>query len=1431
MAYYVYEGQHFQLPDGLSNEQAISKIKAHLGQAEEPTPYKGAGWDYAAYSKDYEDQAAKPQVPGHIRPPKMSEEEFKSSKDKDLIDKILGVPESLLTLGTGMFAALNAVPGAIAKGIKEGSTDAMEKEFNRLSEEKTWTPRTEYGQKLAANLAYGLQAFGPMPYVMRPALPKNVRAPKLNIEERLAQAEKEAAATKAAEAPTPKDVPLEFTPTDLTDLVPKEETPFRYEGAIDAPELLNKDNIQKTFDPREEAAAKRAAEERQVYENMDPEIIQELKRPEPALAEEAFAKMEAEQARQKKLEEQAAWAAREEGAVERAKERGRQANMEEILQRLEEDLSQERVSKGQQRKLNNQRGVIDVEAITDSITKLRARMAEPNDVFNAFKGTFDSRELEAAKRLMENPTGRERIVLMSPDDFHRYAKQRTDSWMKGPGADEKQFSIRVALQRKEGLRDIPWLGVDKDGQVTGHEGRHRMDVFKDKGIDLVPVRVVAHGFKFDEGTPRRLIPEDAKDFTMASKLALGGMFPEHLTTPSLNKGMAGKQKGAVDFKYLGDTFEQKKQKIEKLLGTKMFTEKPSAEAVTQAALSEGKDGKGFNLLESGSSLAAAKRNSALIQGVSRIMQHEVNKADLDIREHVLPTEKALRKLARKELEPLMKVFLSEARTKTKYSAEQLAGFGLSVEQLAAYSEVRRMLTETLRIENEAREVQGKKPVTELEYYTSARWHGDFRQDFHDASGKHVWSLAGTSARDLRKQREALMKQFPELVPGDERTVRHSKGDIDPVSMYKGMLEILGDNDAAVQRIKEWYETEIGAEVGNTLAQEKHFKAKAGVRGFVGDRPGRSGVSEALDFFQQQIQYAKNGVRWSAMQRAGADIKAILSNEDLLAQQPNNVAYVREYLRHNLGFNEAKAIAGLEDSLRNVGVSPNQVSEVLGSVKSAWVTQKLVASPGFMLSNLVQSSAILPHMADITVKYGGNPLAGLAGGMVGLAQLGFGHLMGLGGKHFQQARKGLMYMSTDFFNEALKYAEDNGVTSRSTYDESPIKSSFNPVARGVDIAAKASITTPETLLRGFTFTAFASQLESSGKFKNNLEIFRKAEELTNIALGDYRAGERPMVFAKGGMAGDLAGTLSTFPMNYYNQWNWAAREARRGNMAPVLTMFVVQTYIAGAMGLPGFQDLDKTFELVKAWAAENNPKLWKKIKDWGPRQLVMDTFGDDALYGNASTKTGLALTSRVAAPSVTDMVGMPGGIVADIGKQAINIGSAVVNPTAENVAKATIESAPVGMQGALETKAFRDTTSRPVEGGQLYLKRGKPTPEGDFIRTPEDEAVRAMGLRTQREALTKDETYRLQQRSIQTREAANASFDKFYNAARKNNVDDMRSYARLYTELTGKAITNKQIENHIIKEYTSGTQKALTAARQLEAMKAAKRMMDILEENK
>lgn len=1147
-----------------------------------------------------------------------------------------------------------------------------------------------------------------------------------------------------------------------------------------------------------------------------------------------LARQEQAQARQQQMEEMFQQRAAEQEQARRLEE---QLKQEDMFAPLQEQLSQERVSKGQQKKMNRgmagrQRGGIDFsfgkkrdeQLLKEENAESREMMQWAN---NARIGATANQMADLTKTYSEN------AILISK------ASRLYNDLAVGLSRSDLDVG-RTVRSLEESYKNM--LGA---GEALA---KGDTDTFERLSSNAQYHLREAGDYKKTLNTYIEEVIQDRKDFSRKRSSAAKEMVaaidsilgPSSVVTPSFKK----RQQGGIDFSFLEPLFGDKKKKfVEDILQTKMQPDDVDGDIVVAAALSEGKDARGLSYVESGGTLAAMKRNSAAVLGASRLAQQASNAGDLNIRNNVMPVERSLRKLSRQELSSLMNLFKEETSLERRFTPQELADFGYDVKTLAAYNDLRTMFTKALEAENEARVALGKKPITELEYYSSHRWQGNFRQDFLDADGKHVWSLAGNSKWDLARQRNALLKEFPELQPSKERIIRQGKDVASPAELYKHMLDILGEDDPSVARIKEWYEKQgVTDPTAEMLAQEKHFKKRAGIRGYVGDRPANTGKwfseegsydvhKEAMDFFQEQITYAKNGFKWAEMQKAGKEIKKIISDPELNKQQPNNIKFIRDYWKQNLGVSEAKFISQMEDSWHDWGVSPREVRKYVGDLKSAWIGQKLLASAGFVVSNLVQSTAVLPHMMDIMVKTGGNPLVGLAHGMSAAISIPTFHYASfLPDKTGQSLRRIDLMASSPFMAAAMKYAEDNGVVSRSTYDESPIEASFSAPRRAAELAAKATISAPETIIRSFAFMSYAAQLKSSGKYTNDMDIFRLAEERTNASMVDMRAGERPIVFNKLGMFGDLAGALQSFPMNFYNQWSWAAREASKGNVLPALTMATVQYTLAGFMGLPGFQDMDKFMEMVKTWASKNDPKLWNTIKDWNPKRLVMDNLGEDALYGKLSTETGVALTSRVAAPSFSDMALAGGNIVGDVGKQLGNVASLAYSPSEKKFAKTAIESAPVGVQGLLETTAFRDVLSKPVEGGRLYSKRSEPV--GDYTRTPDDEFWRKWGLRTQQEALTKDERWQADARSIQGRKAATEALDKFYIHAKNGDKEEAASYARLYTQLTGNPISSQLLENRFIKEYTDAvTRGKMNAKNNLEAIKAMKRMEDIVNQSK
>ena len=127
MAHYLYEGLHFELPDGLSNDDAIKKIETHLGKTKASAAIPGQ-----------EGEAARVAA-------------LKAQPQPTIGDKLLGAGEAALSTATGLFAGAQAPVAGLIKGAFGMVPDA-EKETARLMEQQTYRPRTEKGQDYAENV-------------------------------------------------------------------------------------------------------------------------------------------------------------------------------------------------------------------------------------------------------------------------------------------------------------------------------------------------------------------------------------------------------------------------------------------------------------------------------------------------------------------------------------------------------------------------------------------------------------------------------------------------------------------------------------------------------------------------------------------------------------------------------------------------------------------------------------------------------------------------------------------------------------------------------------------------------------------------------------------------------------------------------------------------------------------------------------------------------------------------------------------------------------------------------------------------------------------------------------------------------------------------------------------------------------------------------
>lgn len=869
------------------------------------------------------------------------------------------------------------------------------------------------------------------------------------------------------------------------------------------------------------------------------------------------------------------------------------------------------------------------------------------------------------------------------------------------------------------------------------------------------------------------------------------------------------------------------------LDGKLIPPTPDVAAAIEAAKKQGKDGKQWNYLQSGATSVAMKTGSPIIRAAEDIVQNAIKRADLAIRNYVFPAEKALRTLPKQELVDLgelMKVEMFEGKA---INPDVLAR-NLSEKQLRTYTQMRELFDQTLAAQNAARIAKGQKPINAREAYMASRWQGDFRQPVYDSEGNLVWYLAAHTRKGLETQAKALQKIKPDLVidPAKAHVTKSLKSGADLQSAYSTMLDILDPNrdKAAIQALKSAVEDQMLEEGEMTLAQSKHFKSKSGVRGFAGDRPWMDKAKDITEMFQQQIQYAKNAFKWSEMQGVADSLKSIITDEELQKTQPNNIKFIREYTKNALGYSEADVVRALDDAMRNAGVSPQMVSNAVGHVKSFFITQKLAISSGYTMSNLIQAANVIPYLADMAGrKIIGNPLTTLPVGFLGGMAMGVSHyLKSLGSSYLDQ-------LPNQFFKDAFQYAEQNGVTARSVYDEAPIESGMG-IGSAIGRGMSKTMTIPETFVRSVAFMTYAEWMRSSGKFKNQMEIFQEAERLVNKSMVDYRETERPMMFSKLGTTGNFLNTLQTYPISFYNQWSYMLGQAAKGNPAGLVTLAAFQFAIAGAMGMPFFDDMEKMYK----WIRDNmvGDSTWTKMMSnpffSDPKSWMIDNLGESAVYGYLSDKTGIGLTSRVAAPGAGAMLQSPIGPITDIAGQVGAVGKAIMDPTDKTkLAQAAMKVAPVGLQGALETAPFmKDITyvTRP-DGTRVYQRASDLMDRrGGYARTPEEDEIRQLGIRSQKEVLARDVEYAARSNAQQIRERGGEIVDKYYNAIRTKDYKKAKELNDLYVTLTGKAISDTQLNNQLMDEFLTGVQKTSRKATTPLDIQQAVRMNKILKEN-
>ena len=895
-----------------------------------------------------------------------------------------------------------------------------------------------------------------------------------------------------------------------------------------------------------------------------------------------------------------------------------------------------------------------------------------------------------------------------------------------------------------------------------------------------------------------------------------------------SSGLKRTQSGAIDFKAVEETARKIGENLGKI-GTKaidVLTPKekviPSAvrgqdyipkghspENIIAAALAEGKDGPSLNqYLQSGLQLAGEKANSQLQIGVARWLSWAEKMATKSFRDNIKPLEQTLSRMNRKELNQAWSILKDEMFNRAQYGMDAIRNSGASERVIAAYEGLRKNFDDTLNTINEYRAKIGKEPITKQAAYLSSQWNGNYHVPLYDSKGRLVWYIKTTSAREARKALKWIGENHPDIDVSKSKP-QYKPSELSPripkdiTDVVSDMIKLFGEDSEIAKEMAAIVEEAKAAEAYNSRGFKVHFEEKANIRGFLGDRPWLSDHENAVQGMKAQIQYLKDAQRWAPMQEALANIKQVLGNEELIAQQPNNMAMAKAYTANALGVTKNIFKPAENAVARMLGTSPVSFTKAIGDMKSITYLQLLGASTGYALATPLQAFILGPsrHMLLSSEGYKHNPLGTLFASISDGTKIVLNHEASANftGKPHDI---GL----TPFGKEAKIYMEENGIATINLFDE------YSDLGehRGVSAAKKLlgfTISVPEKIARSMTFMSFAHHLNDGGFNGSKAELFRKAEELTDDTLTKFTKSARPLAVDATGMVGELAYTFQSPLFNYYNNLGLLARNAKSNPLPLLMAAVVMPTLLGGTNALPGLNEADGAWNLIKGLLAKYSPSAYNKVKDFGIREFQLEHLPDWATHGTVSQVTGTQMSTRFStqAIDVEKPLGKIGPVPTAIGNWA-QIPGAIGGETAAK--QALWSNAPPIGKGIVEGTMDRFKAGPEREDGRqpmLNPNRLSENVNSNYPRSKEDKIKRMFGLTSLDEARSKEVNYLNSQESKRAKTARETAIDRLWDGVMTKNDDKVQYNARVFLELYGSdtelesAINRKMADTYLTQQ--------------------------------
>lgn len=643
-----------------------------------------------------------------------------------------------------------------------------------------------------------------------------------------------------------------------------------------------------------------------------------------------------------------------------------------------------------------------------------------------------------------------------------------------------------------------------------------------------------------------------------------------------------------------------------------------------------------------------------------------------------------RDLSRKEASDIWAVVDYHDRSQIPLNMEKLAEMGATPKMLEYVKTHREVMDFAFERLNAARAAADLPPVSKRVAYAAMKSTGDYRQLIYKTvdGEKQIVGVVGSDFKHVVNSRaKALKDQGYEIgevkyfggLPRDRGSAQVA---------FNHVLEILAKEDPRVKEFVDVIDQLGKQEAYNYLNAKKHTMAKKGISGMEGRKDWKSAYDNAKEGMQAQIDYAEQAIKWGHLSEAVQQLRPLLKSEKV--QMPVAKKWAEEYISNALGYNPSKGGAalgrGIAAAFEGTGMGYSQVRGAMAVARKTTNTSLLALSPRFWLQNVVQPFMAMPGMKAYLVTKGLDPRFDFG---TGYLYIGDAALL------MYRARTGKAL--TAFEADAFSYAKSHHVYGSDLIEHS--NSARKGVGYAVDKIGNFVAGSIESGTREMMFFAFSNMLKENGlSVKNGL--FEAAHNLTDMAMNNYSAVERPKMYNAMGPIGETAVNLSSYKHNEFSRLALYARQiAEEKSARPLLTQMLTGTALAGLTGMVAFAEADWLVKEVSALLGKPTSLTALAIElsedvggmmgyKKGDKQSYALSHGAFSLMGLDMAKS---LGLQDAIPNSLPEAAFPGG--SKLGEIAMAAGTAAVKPTEMNIKRAAHSMSPPPVAGNMDVEWF------------------------------------------------------------------------------------------------------------------------------------------------